>query len=198
MRKHRSFTKTFVNLGYTEKSVGVGECAGAVVDQAEFMLEDADRLNFEATLALDEGRHGEAARKTFQAGKKAADGILSTQGLLLSDNYDTVAEFRKHFYETNVFLGSACRELLPSSRKGNRRPDSRAGARGGSKRPRSLSSRRRRSSANCSGAAAHASDGLRLPPAGASHSPLGDRKDRPDKDLAHPRRVSPPVRQAAG
>ena len=50
-----------------EKSVGVGECAGAVVDQAEFMLEDADRLNFEATLALDEGQHGEAARKTFAA-----------------------------------------------------------------------------------------------------------------------------------
>jgi sulfite reductase (ferredoxin) len=101
-----------------EKSVGVGECAGAVVDQAEFMLEDADRLNFEATLALDEGRHGEAARKTFQAGKKAADGILSARGLLLSDNYDTVAEFRKHFYETNVFWAPLAENFFRAADKG--------------------------------------------------------------------------------
>ena len=101
-----------------EKSVGVGECAGAVVDQAEFMLEDADRLNFEATLALDEGQHGEAARKTFEASKKAADGILSTQGLLLSDNYDTVAEFRKHFYETNVFWAPLAENFFRAADKG--------------------------------------------------------------------------------
>ena len=101
-----------------EKSVGVGECAGAVVDQAEFMLEDADRLNFEATLALDEGQHGEAARKTFAASKKAADGILSTRGLLLSDNYDTVAEFRKHFYETNVFWAPLAENFFRAADKG--------------------------------------------------------------------------------
>ena len=85
------------------KNIGVGECAGAVVDQAEFMLEDADRLNFEATLALEEGRHQQAAELSYQAVTKAADGILFTRGLLLSDKYDTVDEFRSHFYETGVF-----------------------------------------------------------------------------------------------
>ena len=85
------------------KNVGVGECAGEVVDQAEFMLEDADRLNFEATLALEQGRHQEAAKLSCQAVTKAADGILFTRGLLLSDKYDTVKEFRTHFYETGVF-----------------------------------------------------------------------------------------------
>ena len=87
-----------------KKSLGVGECAGAVVDQAEFMLEDADRLNFEATLALDEGQWQSAAEKSLEASLKASDGLLSTRGLLLSDNYETVAEFRKHFYDTNQFL----------------------------------------------------------------------------------------------
>ena len=86
-----------------KKSLGVGECAGAVVDQAEFMLEDADRLNFEATLALDEGRWEEAARKSFDASIKASDGLLFTRGLLLSDRYDTVPEFRKHFYDSGKF-----------------------------------------------------------------------------------------------
>ena len=85
------------------KNVGVGECAGAVVDQAEFMLEDADRLNFEATLALDDGNYEEAARLSLEATMKAADGILFTRGLLLSDKYDTVKEFRTHFYGTGNF-----------------------------------------------------------------------------------------------
>ncbi len=87
-----------------KKSLGVGECAGEVVDQAEFMLEDADRLNFEATLALDAGNWRNAAEKSLEASKKASDGLLSTRGLLLSDHYDTVAEFRKHFYDTGRFL----------------------------------------------------------------------------------------------
>jgi len=85
------------------KNVGVGECAGEVVDQAEFMLEDADRLNFEATLALDDGNHEEAARLSLEATMKAADGILFTRGLLISDKYDTVKEFRTHFYDTDNF-----------------------------------------------------------------------------------------------
>ena len=85
------------------KNIGVGECAGAVVDQAEFMLEDADRLNFEATLALDDGNPEEAARLSLEATMKAADGILFTRGLLLSDKYDTVKEFRTHFYGTGGF-----------------------------------------------------------------------------------------------
>lgn len=85
------------------KSVGVGECAGEVVDQAEFMLEAADRLNFEATLLLDDGKFTDAAVKSLEAQHSAADGILSTRGLLKSDKYDTVEQFKKHFYETGQF-----------------------------------------------------------------------------------------------
>jgi sulfite reductase (ferredoxin) len=86
-----------------QQSIGVGECAGEVVDQAEFLLEDADRIHFEATLDLDEGRFTEAAGKALEANKKAADALLFTKGLWLSDNYDTVAEFKKFFYESDSF-----------------------------------------------------------------------------------------------
>ncbi|MBG99965.1 MAG: sulfite reductase [Solibacterales bacterium] len=85
------------------KNIGVGECAGEIVDQAEFMLEDADRLNFEASLALEREQYQKAAECSRQAIMKAADGILFTRGLLLSDKYNTVDEFRRHFYETGVF-----------------------------------------------------------------------------------------------
>jgi sulfite reductase (ferredoxin) len=98
------------------KNVGVGECAGEMVDQAEFMLEDADRLNFEATLALEQRQFHEAARKAYDAQKKAADGLLSTKGLLLSDKYDTVAEFRKFFYDgPSVFWKPFAENFLRSA-----------------------------------------------------------------------------------
>jgi sulfite reductase (ferredoxin) len=108
-----------------KKDVGVGECAGAVVDQAEFMLEDADRLQFEATLLLDEGRYQEAASKTLEATRKAADGLLSTRGLLLSDNYDTVAEFRRVFYDEGRFHASFAENFFRATEEGveNINPD---------------------------------------------------------------------------
>jgi sulfite reductase (ferredoxin) len=72
-------------------STGVGECAGEVVTQAEFRLEEADRLLFAATLQLEKGRDAqtleESATTALQAMKAAADGLLSTRGLLLSDNW---------------------------------------------------------------------------------------------------------------
>ncbi len=86
-----------------KKSVGVGECAGEVVDQAEFLLNDADRLNFEATIALEKGAAGEASAKSLEAQHKAADALLFTKGLWLSDKYDRTGEFKKHFYDSGVF-----------------------------------------------------------------------------------------------
>ena len=85
-------------------STGVGECAGEVVTQVEFLLEDADRLAFAASLHFEAGKLEDAAAMAFQAMKSAADGLLSSRGLLLSDNYNTVAEFRKHFGETGDFF----------------------------------------------------------------------------------------------
>ena len=85
------------------KEVGQGECAGEMVDQAEFMLDDAERLIFEASLHLEAEKTQDAAKVSFEGMVKAADGLLSTRGLLLSDNYDTQAEFQKHFIDTGEF-----------------------------------------------------------------------------------------------
>jgi uncharacterized protein (UPF0332 family) len=82
----------------------VGECAGEVVSQSEFMLEDADRHIFDAGLQLEAGKLEAAAATAITAMRAAADGLLHTRGLLLSDKYDTVAEFRKHFADTGEFL----------------------------------------------------------------------------------------------
>ncbi len=101
-----------------KRSIGVGECAGEVVDQAEFMLEDADRIHFESTLHLEGSRYGDASAKAFEACSKAADALLFTKGLWLSDKYDTVAEFRKHFYESNAFYRPFADNFLRSAKEG--------------------------------------------------------------------------------
>ena len=99
-------------------STGVGECAGEVVSHVEFLLEDADRLSFAASLHLEAGKLEEAAAIAFQAMKSAADGLLSTRGLLLSDNYDTVAEFRKHFGDTGDFIAMCAEYFFRASEEG--------------------------------------------------------------------------------
>ncbi|MBI4460416.1 MAG: nitrite/sulfite reductase [Acidobacteria bacterium] len=104
-------------------STGVGECAGEVVSQAEFLLEDADRMVFESSLHLEAGRLEEAADTAFQAMKKAADGLLSTRGLLLSDRYDTVAEFRKHIADPGEFLAMCAEYFFRAAEQGPKNLD---------------------------------------------------------------------------
>ena len=101
-----------------QRSIGIGECAGEVVDQAEFLLEDADRIHFESTLDLDHGRYEHAEAKAFEACKKAADALLFTKGLWLSDRYDTVAEFRRHFHDTGVFYKPFADNFLRTAEEG--------------------------------------------------------------------------------
>ncbi|HVR75627.1 MAG TPA: nitrite/sulfite reductase [Planctomycetota bacterium] len=97
------------------KDVGAGECAGEVVTQAEFLLEDGERLVFEATLAFDGGRTAEAAQLAYRAMVSAADGLLSTEGLLLSNRYDTVAEFRTRFQEAGRFFAGVGEYFLKAA-----------------------------------------------------------------------------------
>jgi len=101
------------------KETGVGECAGEVVDQAEFMLEEADRLVFEATLALDDGRFDDASKGALKATERAADALLSTRGLLLSDHYDRIGEFRMLFYETGQFHRPFAENFFRAAEDGN-------------------------------------------------------------------------------
>ncbi len=101
-----------------QRSIGIGECAGEVVDQAEFLLEDADRIHFESTLDLEQERYADASSKAFDACMKAADALLFTKGLWLSDRYDTVGEFRKHFCDTGAFYKPFADNFLRTAGEG--------------------------------------------------------------------------------
>ena len=86
--------------------VGVGECAGGLVPQAEFMLDDADRQTWEATLHLEGGRGEEAAKAALGAMRTAGQALLTTRGYLISDRYDLVLEMQKQFVDSREFFAA--------------------------------------------------------------------------------------------
>jgi sulfite reductase (ferredoxin) len=84
--------------------MGVGECAGEVVSQAEFTLAASERELFEAQLLLDGGRAQEAVKAAYASMVRAAQGLVKAQNPAISDDENQIlAEFTSRFYETQLF-----------------------------------------------------------------------------------------------
>ena len=99
----------YVDTGDTKEfqlKTGVGECAGQLVELVSFKLEEADRLLYEAGLLLEREEFVESATRAFEGMIRAADGLLTTEGLQYVDDESTVSEFRNRFFEPGiVFAG---------------------------------------------------------------------------------------------
>lgn len=99
----------YVDTGDTKEfqlKTGVGECAGQLVELVSFKLEEADRLIYESGLNLEKGDYQDSAELAFNAMIRAADGLLTTEGLQYIDDATTVADFRARFFEPgNFFAG---------------------------------------------------------------------------------------------
>jgi sulfite reductase (ferredoxin) len=84
--------------------MGVGECAGEVVSQAEFTLAASERELFEAHLLLDGGRLKDAATAAYASMLRAAQGLVKAQNPAIAEDEDRiVAEFTSRFYDTQLF-----------------------------------------------------------------------------------------------
>jgi len=84
--------------------MGVGECAGEVVSQAEFTLAASERELFEAQLLLDAGRAQEAVKGAYASMVRAAQGLVKDQNPNVSeDEHQIIGEFAKRFYDTQLF-----------------------------------------------------------------------------------------------
>jgi sulfite reductase (ferredoxin) len=84
--------------------MGVGECAGEVVSQAEFTLAASERELFEAQLLLDAGYAQQAAKLAYASMVRAAQGLVKDQNPAVSeDENEIIGEFTKRFYDTQLF-----------------------------------------------------------------------------------------------
>lgn len=90
---------------YSKKDIGVGECAGEVVSLVDFGLAAADRLHFEALVALDGGDEKSATDKGLKAMLTAAQALIKAQNPDISDDKNEIAKvFREKFYDTKLIF----------------------------------------------------------------------------------------------
>ena len=97
----------YIDTGDTKQfrlKKGVGECAGALVELVSFMLEEADRLIYEAGLQLEQDEYTDSAQHAYEAMIKAADALLTTEGMQHIDNETTITEFRNRFFDPGIFF----------------------------------------------------------------------------------------------
>ena len=89
---------------FTLADMGIGECAGEVVSQAEFTLAASERELFEAQLQLDAGRLQDAAKTAYASMVRAAQGLVKEQNPGISEDENQIlAEFTSRFYDTQLF-----------------------------------------------------------------------------------------------
>jgi sulfite reductase (ferredoxin) len=89
---------------FTLADMGVGECAGEVVSQAEFTLAASERELFEAQLLLDSGHAQQATQLAYASMVRAAQGLVKDQNPSISeDENQIIAEFTRRFYDTQLF-----------------------------------------------------------------------------------------------
>ena len=90
---------------FTTGDMGVGECAGEVVAPIDFQLTACEREAFEAQLKLEAGEIDAAAKIAYESMLHAALALLKLQFVVSSEDPDRiVAEFQKHFYDTQLFF----------------------------------------------------------------------------------------------
>jgi sulfite reductase (ferredoxin) len=90
---------------YTISDMAEGECAGEVVPYVEVELAAAEREIFEAQMLLDEGKMDVSAARAFSAMLRGARALTREKNANVGTEADEiVAEFRKHFYDTQVFF----------------------------------------------------------------------------------------------
>jgi sulfite reductase (ferredoxin) len=90
---------------YSIGDIGVGECAGEVVSSVEIGLAAAERELFEAQVLLESKDAAGVARGARASMLQAARALTREKEPNLSeDPAEIVAEFRRHYYDTQLFF----------------------------------------------------------------------------------------------
>jgi sulfite reductase (ferredoxin) len=90
---------------YTLADLGVGECAGEVVSSVEFDLAAAERVLFEAEVALEDKQIEQAGQSAYRAMVLAAKALVKIESSNIADDPALIVrEFRARFYDTQKFF----------------------------------------------------------------------------------------------
>ncbi|MHC5067840.1 MAG: nitrite/sulfite reductase, partial [Planctomycetota bacterium] len=89
---------------YTTGDIGIGECAGELVETVDFGVAKAERLVFDAQVALDAKDGAKAAELAMEAMYAAAKALVYTQNVDITDDRDEILEqFQSKLVEPKIF-----------------------------------------------------------------------------------------------
>jgi sulfite reductase (ferredoxin) len=89
---------------FTLTDMGVGECAGEIISQAQFTLAVSERELFESQMHLDMEDFKKAVQTAYTSMIHAAQGLIKTQNAEISDDEDAIlSDFRQRFVDTKIF-----------------------------------------------------------------------------------------------
>ncbi|MCY4778930.1 HEPN domain-containing protein [Sphingobacterium sp. UT-1RO-CII-1] len=96
----------FIDWGHQDSfttAIGVGECAGVIIDLvATLLLEAEEKLEW-ANLALKQGLYADAIYHAYSAFVWTAKALLLDKGVNASTQISVINEFQKHYVETAQF-----------------------------------------------------------------------------------------------
>ncbi len=96
----------FVDWGHEETfvtAIGVGECAGVVIDLVATLLLEADEKFGWATASLNNGAYADAIYHTYASMVSAAKSLLLDKSVNSSTQSGVIKEFDNHYVETGEF-----------------------------------------------------------------------------------------------
>ena len=89
---------------FTLTDMGVGECAGEVVSQAQFTLAASERELFEAQIHFDSGDLKKAVTTAYEAMVHAAQGLVKVQSQDVPNDEEIIlSEFKQRYCDTRLF-----------------------------------------------------------------------------------------------
>jgi len=99
-------SEEFVDWGHVEQfqtAIGVGECAGVVIDLVATLLLEADEKFGWAKQNLDKGAYADSIYHTYATLVSAAKSLLLDKGVNSSTQVGVIREFDNHYVESGDF-----------------------------------------------------------------------------------------------
>lgn len=86
-----------------ETAIGVGECAGVIIDLVQTLFYEADEKLAWSAEAFSNNQFGDSIYYSYASFIHAAKGLLLDAGVHVNTHHALIADFDKHFIETGLF-----------------------------------------------------------------------------------------------
>ncbi len=106
----------FLDWGHVEqyvKAIGVGECAGVVIDMISTLFADVEEKLENAKITLENGKFADSIYHSYSSMVNAAKAMLTSVSKQTNTQHGVINDFEKEFVETSKFtLFPSAKELI--------------------------------------------------------------------------------------